>query len=131
MKIEDFTFKGRMLRKRKIKTLSTEDVEKMRITLLSEGKELFFKYLKSTKESEKKIGDWLYQNTIKYYDERIQTLPKDALYDLYQSYLAIESSEDKEMAINQFCMHASVVYSLDRWFRKKMVSILTQKRNTI
>lgn len=126
MRLEDFTFKGRMMKKLKILSSSDKEFQRMRNVLLKDGKDIFFSHLKKRQETEK--DDWFYKIAMDYYDERINTLPREPLYDLYLSYEAIEYSNDKDFATKLFCNHTENIYSLDRWFRKNLAKIMTQKR---
>lgn len=126
MKPEDFTFKGRMMKKLKMLSLSDKEFQEMKNVLLTDGKEIFFSHLKKLQETEK--DDWFYKVQMDYYDERINTLPKEPLYNLYLSYEAIEHSNDKDFATLLFCHHANLIYSLDGWFRKKLANLMIQKK---
>jgi hypothetical protein len=126
MRTEDFTFKGRMMKKLKMLSLSDKEFQRMRNVLLTDGKEIFFSHLKKRKEAEK--DDWFYKTVMDYYDERINTLPKETLYDLYLSYEASENSTEKDFDTLLFCNHAQLTYSLNGWFRKKLAEIMVQKK---
>ena len=126
MRIEDFTFKGRMMKKLKMLTLSDREFERMEKVLLKDGKEMFFSHLRKLQKTEN--DDWFYTNVMDYYDKRINTLPKESLYDLYLSYEAIGNSTDKDFDTLLFCNHAQLTYSLDGWFRKKLAKIMVQKK---
>ena len=126
MKLEDFTFKARLMKKLKIIFLSDKEFQRIKNVLLTDGKEIFFSYLKKRQENEK--DNWSYKAYMENYDERINTLPKESLYDLYLSYEEIGHSNDKDFATLFFCNLAENIYSLDRWSGKKLVKIMTQKR---
>jgi hypothetical protein len=125
MKLEDFTFKGRMMKKLKILSISDKEFQRMINMLLTDGKKIFFSHLKKLQKTEK--DDWFYKIVMNYYDERINTLPKESLYDFYLSYEAIENSTDKDFDTLLFCNHAQLIYSLDGWFRKKLAKLMIQK----
>jgi hypothetical protein len=129
MKLEDFTFKGRMMKKLKMLSLSDKEFQRMRKMLMTDGKEIFFLQLKKLQKIEK--DDWFYKTVMDYYDERINTLPKESLYDLYLSYEAIENSTDKDFDTLLFCNHAQLTYSLNGWFRKKLAKLMIQKSTSL
>lgn len=126
MKVEDFSFKGRMMKKLKMISISDREFQQMRNVLLADGKEIFFSYMKKRKKAEK--DDWFYKTVMDYYDERINTLPKESLYDLFLSYEAIENSKEKDFDTLLFCNHTELSYSLDGWFRKILANIMIQRR---
>ena len=126
MRTVDFTFKGRMMKKLKMLTITDQEYERMINVLLTDGKKIFFSYLKKRQETEN--DDWFYKTMMDYYDERINTLPKESLYDLYISFEAIENSNDKDLDTLLFCNHVQISYSLYGWFRKILQKIMIQER---
>jgi len=118
MKPEDFTFFGRMKKKLKINSISESEWSQMRRNLLTEGKTIFGSINKLLQKSD--MDKQFYEAVMECYDERINTLPKEPLYDLYLSYEAIENSPDREQEIFHFGFHTNLTYSLDGWFMKKL-----------
>jgi hypothetical protein len=118
MKPEDFSLRNRIKKWYKINTLTDEDYRNMRHELLNQGKQTFTKIEQEIKQG--KRDEWIYDKILDSYDERILTLPYATLYDLYLSLKEIESSKDKAEASYLFHMHASLSYSLDGWFFKKL-----------
>ena len=119
MDIEDFSFFGRIKRKLKIHLIPEEEWNQMRRELLTDGKRIFCSVMKILPKTE--IEKRFYDIAIKYYDERIKTLPKDLLYDLYTSYKSIDFSPDREMKISLFVNHLFLLYGWEGWFTKKLV----------
>ena len=121
MEPEDFTFFGRIKRKRKINSISEGEWNQMRTELLTDGKNIFSSINKLLSKSE--IDKEFYGAVMDYYDERINTLPKDMLHDLYISYRAIKDAPDKEGKIILFVSHVNLMYGLEGWFTKKLSEI--------
>ena len=118
MKPEDFTFLGRMKKKLKINSIPESEWNQIRRDLLTDGKTIFGSINKLLQKSD--MDKQFYGAVMEHYDERINTLPKDILYDLYLSYKAIDNSPDREQEIFHFVFHTNLMYSLDGWFMKKL-----------
>lgn len=118
---EEFSFKGKTSKKIRMLNLTEKDLEEMRRELLTGGKEIYFNL---SKAFESKLKDkWLNEKTLEYYDERINTLPKEALYDLYMTYRATKEPKDKERELFLFYSHVNLSYSLNGWFLKKLARV--------
>ncbi len=118
IELEDFTFFGRIKKKLKISSIPEREWAQMKRELLTDGRAIFDSVNKIMQKS--KMDKRFYRAVSEYYNERINTLPKDLLYDLYISYKSIENSPTKEMEIFRFVFHVNLLYGLEGWFTKKI-----------
>ena len=109
------SFWDKIRHKFKIMSLSEQEVKSMRIVLIDEGKPFFI----ANHNSNDKIDELI----VRYYDERIETLPKDAVYDLYNLFVELKNAIGKEyeyFALLDFTNTMNLMYSLNGWFRGKL-----------
>jgi hypothetical protein len=122
--------------KRKLLLWKTPDseIDKMREQLIKEAKPIFINHRhRMSGKNKDKPFDGLNKSfddlTIEYFDERIRSLPKEYILELFDElqYLKkTKSKEAREIISNLFVTNITVLYSLEGWFRRKLVNILTQ-----
>lgn len=118
------SFWDKIRQKFKIMSLSEQEIESMRVVLINEGKPFFI----SNHNSNERIDELM----IRYYDERIETLPKDAVYDLHNLFIDFKNAIGKEyewFALSDFICTMNFMYSLNGWFRGKMFLIIKSLSN--
>jgi hypothetical protein len=107
---------GRIKTGIKIKTLSPAEIYNMRKVLISEAKPIY--------EAKLRKGDIIERFAMDYYDERINTLPRNILYDIYNAFTEYKNAHGKsfeDTAYIYFHMHLTTAYSLEGWFIKKLL----------
>jgi len=115
--------------KHKLLLLKTKDseVDKMREQLIKEAKPIFIAYLSSTRGEDNTL-------VIDYFDERIRSLPKESILELFselQDLKEAKSNEARELILTHLVIHINLLYSLDGWFRKKLVGLLTNSSKKV
>ncbi|MGV8141333.1 MAG: hypothetical protein ACP5NW_02740 [Candidatus Woesearchaeota archaeon] len=119
-KLRRETFTQRVAKRMRVIFLSRAKTDMMRKVLIQDAKPYFFKAL-----SDSKID----QLTKKYYDERINTLSKETLLDVYETFIEVEKSfkEGDASATYYFITSLSLCYSINGWFLHKLAKVLSSK----
>ncbi len=115
------SFWGGVRKRIKILRLPKYEIKRMQNVLIEEAKPVFF----SVMEQRDSVIDEL---TKKYFEERIETLPRRALYDLYVSYMEFKNAKGKKHeadALRMYVIKQELMYSLDGWFRGKLFNLLS------
>jgi hypothetical protein len=115
------SFWEKIREKIKIMSLSEQEVDAMKRVLINEAKPLFVASHNSNEIMDKLI--------VRYFDERIETLPKGALYDLYDSFIDFKNADGKEYAALArfgFITMMNLMYSLNGWFLNKTIQLIKQ-----
>lgn len=115
--------------KHKLLLLKTKDseVDKMREQIIKEAKPIFIAYLSSTRDEDSTL-------LIDYFDERIRSLPKESILELFselQDLKEAKSNEARGLILRHLVIHINLSYSLERWFRKKLVGLLTNSSKKV
>ena len=117
-RFKDFSFWNRIKQKIKIVPLSKQEVNVMKTVLINEAKPLYVPFYESDDIVDKLI--------VQLFDERIETLPKGEVYDLYDIFIELknaDTNEYKEFIRSYFRYNMDLTYSLNRWFRKKQLEL--------
>ena len=118
--------------KHKLLLLKTKDseVDKMREQLIKEAKPIFKNFHLTVKNEDRAFGELL----IEHFDERIRSLPKENILELFselQDLKEAKSNEAREFILTHFIIHINLLFSLERWFRKKLISLLTNSSKQV
>ena len=103
----------------KIATLSEKEVLTMRNTLLLDAKPIFCNALNQ--------NDELTPYMIEYYDERINTLSKKTLFEMYEGFNTGMKflKEGNTESMENFNTGMGLSYSIDGWFQDKLATRLS------
>lgn len=115
------TFIDKIKYKIKLIKLTNFEVDSMRKIIIKEAKPLFEDFYLNRKN--KTIIEEL---TVKFLDKRIMSLPKENILELYTELNDLKRSKSKDAKTYldmQFIWRLSLLYSLNGWFRKELVSI--------
>lgn len=96
-------------------------VDEMRKQLIREVKPIFSSYCELEKEDSA-----FNKLRIDYFEERIRSLPKEDILELFsylEDLLDAESDETKEYVLLRLIFHINLLYSVDGWFSKKLSSL--------
>jgi len=109
--------------KQKIRALLISDTELnyMRRTIIKELKPIFAKLAMA------RGNDYLDQLAIQYFEERINTLPKDIILDLFedlQLLKQLKTNKAREYMLLKLIAYINLLYSLHGWFLKKIMQHL-------
>ena len=118
-RFKDLSFWNRIKQKIKIVSLSKQEVNAMKTVLINEAKPVYIPFHESDDNENKLI--------VQLFDERIETLPKGEVYDLYNIFIELknaDTNEYKEFMLSYFRDNMDLTYSLDRWFREKQLELL-------
>lgn len=114
---------GKIKYKIKLMKIPNSEVNGMRELLIREAKPIFANFYLGRKNT-----DFTNELCVKCFDKRIMSLPKEiivGLYSAWQSFNNAKSKESKELFFNFFITELELSYSLNRWFRKKIVQYMT------
>ena len=95
----------------KIATLSEKEILTMRNTLILDAKPIFCNTLNP--------NDELTPYTIEYYDERINTLSKKKLFEMYEDFnIGVKFlKEGNKEPMEKFITEMGLSYNIDGWFQ--------------
>ncbi len=119
----------RINNKIKIATVSELKLNQMKSRIITDLKPIFIAFSEESRKSNNSDSD-LEKMVIKYFDQRINTLPKEIIFELYDDCLTLESMGDKVDVYFLIMLNSKLRlnYSLDGWFRKKMVYEMSRNR---
>lgn len=122
-RLEDPSVWDRIQRRIKIMLLTKQKVNTMKKVLINEAKPVFADRHKSNDRTMDELA-------VRYFDERIETLPKSEVYELYNLFIEFKNADGKEytsFALDNFMDTMELMYSLNGWFREKMVNEIALK----
>ena len=110
--------------KNKIRVLFISDAEvrAMKQEIIKELKPVFIEMIRKRREN-----DILDELAIAYFDERINTLPKHIIIELYDDLQHLKSLKNEQLASHKLIniiAHINLLYSLNGWFIKKVMKEL-------
>lgn len=113
------SFWDRMKIKIKLLTMPKSEIKAMKRVLIEDAKPYFFEYIKPE--------DQIKELMEKCYDERIETLPREPLYNAYTFFNEFKTMKGKKyemFAYNLFVFYLQNSYSLNGWFREKIINLI-------
>jgi len=113
--VQDFSLVRKIGKKVKNLFISPARMNDLRGRFIRKTEPFFANYMRSLSGND----EFMTELQIRYFEKRIQTLPRDTLirlYDEYEKIGRVKSERVREKLLNNFCNSVSLSYSLNGWF---------------
>jgi hypothetical protein len=124
--LQDFSLVTKIQKKIRNLFISRSKMNELRGRFIQKTKPVFADYIQKSGND-----DFMTDLQIRYFERRIQTLPRDTLlrlYDEYDKINRVRSDAVREKLLNYFYHSLNLSYSMNGWFLKLYAEELKKKR---